>query len=531
MKSIKLLMIFSSLAFFLSCSDFLDRDPKGVMTETNYYLTPDAGFKAVTKCYQTLNDFYGYEAPRLELGNISTDDSEKGGSDAGDRPFVADLSFGRPLASNSSLANYWTTLYAGIGNCNAALENISTQQIIDASGYEVTENEKSRYIAETRCLRAFFYFELVKIFGGVPIVDRTLTVNDGKNLVRATEKEVFEYIKKELNEVADEPNLPSKASLAAKEIGRITKEIVWSLQARIYLYFAKDDNALFAEARDAAKKVIDGNACSLAPNFQSLFLKDNYKLSESIFPNIRGDVPGENIYGSFVPIYTSPRGPSGAWGFDQPTQNLVDEFEDGDPRLLYTIIEPGDKFPKVSGEEVLDFSSYPGTGYHSRKSYLIAERRGPGWGDDAWSFHIIRYADVLLMYAEALIQSGGSKAEAANCINQVRTRANNSRFGDAEAISRVTIVPNIPLKMVSASEDLLAAVQHERRVELAMEFNRLYDLKRWNSYIETMNAYSSFPYANGRGAAFKKGINELFPIPQVEIDRTQGAIKQNPGYN
>jgi hypothetical protein len=530
MKNIHFLLIIG-LLLFLSCEDFLDQPPKGVMNENNYFYAPDAGFKAVTKCYQTLNDFYGYEAPRVELGNMATDDSEKGGSDAGDRPFVADLSFGRALSSNTSLANYWQTFYAGIGNCNICLENIPVKSLIDANGYPVNEGTKARYIAEVKFLRAFFYFELAKIFGGVPIVDKTLTVKDANTLVRASENEVFQFIRKDLDEASAETNLPSRSALLDTEIGRATQEAVWSMQARVYMYFAKDDNSLYTEARDAAKKVIDSQFHILAPLYQSLFLRDGYKLSESVFPNIRGDNPASNIYGSFVPIYTSPRGPSGAWGFDQPTQNLVDEFEEGDPRLLFTVIEAGDKFPKGTGNEVLDFSSYPSTGFHNRKSYLIADRRGPGWGDDAWSFHIIRYADVLLMYAEALLQTGGDRQEVANYINEIRHRANNSRQKDAEAVSRVMIIPNINLKDIKPTDDLLEAIKHERRVELAMEYNRLYDLKRWNIYVETMNAFASLPYSNGRGAAFKKGINELFPIPQVEIDRSQGAIKQNPGYN
>ena len=532
MKSTRFLLIGLSFLLFLSCEDFLDRPPLGSSSEENFFLNPDAGFSSVVKCYQTLNDFYGYEAPRAELGNMSTDDSEKGGSDAGDRPFVADLSFGRPLSSNTSLNDYWAKLYAGIGNCNICLENIPVKPLIDMDGYPVSEEVKARYLAEAKFLRAFFYFELAKIFGGVPLVDKTLTVDDATKLVRASENDIFLFISQSLEEVENEINLPSKLTLPTEELGRITKEIVWSMQARVYLYFAKNDNSLYAKASVAAKKVINSQSCALAPNFQSLFLKNGYKLSESIFPNIRGDNAGANIYGSFIPIYTSPRGPSGAWGFDTPTQNLVDEFEVGDPRLLFTVIESGDVFPNSTEKgEVLNFSSYPNTGFHSRKSYLVPGRRGPGWGDDAWSYHIIRYADVLLMYAEALLQSGGSKDDVAFYINEVRHRANNSRQDDAEAISRSITIPNIALKDVKSTDNLFEAIKHERRVELAMEYNRLYDLKRWNIYIETMNAYSALPYSNGRGSAFQKNVNELFPIPQVEIDRSQGSIKQNPGYN
>ena len=117
------------------------------------------------------------------------------------------------------------------------------------------------------------------------------------------------------------------------------------------------------------------------------------------------------------------------------------------------------------------------------------------------------------------------------CINDIRTRANNSRNGDSDAVSRVRKISSKALVPVKESDDLLAAVKHERRVELAMEYNRLYDLKRWNCYVETMNEFATKSYSNGRGASFRKGVNEVFPIPQSEIDRTGGSIKQNPGYN
>ena len=148
----------------------------------------------------------------------------------------------------------------------------------------------------------------------------------------------------------------------------------------------------------------------------------------------------------------------------------------------------------------------------------------------AWTFHPIRYADVLLMYAEALLESGGNKEEVATTINMVRQRASNSRRTDSEAISRARTIQNVPLPNVLASDDLRIAVRHERRVEFAMEYQRLFDLIRWNSLIETMNTYAAKPKSNGKGANFKKGINELFPVPQVEIDRSGGSITQNPGY-
>lgn len=531
MKKLLFITLCMTMLALISCEkDFLERPPLGVQTEENFYKSPDAGFKSVVQCYQIFYDFYGYEAPRAELGNMATDDSDKGGSDAGDRPFVSDLGYGRALSSNVSLQEFWASCYKGIGNCNLALENLPKNELLDAQGYKLKEITKNRYLAEIKFLRAFLYFELVKVYGGVPLVNATLTVDNSNNLKRATALEIFNFIIQDLDAAEAETSLPSKNQMPASEIGRVTKEAVQAMQARVYLFFAKDNNALFAKAGDAAKKVIASNAFSLNAEFQDLYLPNSQNTSEPIFSIMRGDNVALSIYGSFIPLYTSPRGPTGAWGFDTPTQDLVNEFEPGDPRLLFTILEPNDVFAKTAGQEVLNFSSYPNTGYHNRKSYLPPSRRGAGWGDDAWTFHPIRYADVLLMYAEALLESGGNKQEVAQYINMVRLRASNSRHTDSEAVSRVSTIPNTPLRMVLASDDLQKAVRHERRVEFAMEYQRLYDLIRWNSYIETMNVYSTKPKSNGKGANFKKGINELFPVPQVEIDRSGGSTTQNPGY-
>lgn len=518
-KIINILASLSSLLVISSCDGWLDRPSLGVMDEPNFFTSNDAGLGSVYKCYYSLHDVHGYEKPRFAIGDICTDDAEKGGSDAGDNAPITDMAYGYATSSNNVLNNFWAQMYAGIGNCNICLDNFPIYELVDAEGYPLSEGEKSRYTAEVRFLRAFMYFELVKAFGGVPIITTTLAPADSRSIVRATEDETLKFIVDELDGAIESGALPTKAALPAAELGRVTHEAAWALKGKVEMYWAKNDESHYAEALASLQNVI--GKYSLEPNFQSLWLKDNYYSDEAIFVDIRGDDPGQNIYGSFVPVYCSPRS-TGAYGFDQPTQNLVDEFEEGDPRLLFTIIQPGDKFPAGSKTEVLDFSTYPSTGYHSRKAFVVKANRGLGWGDDPFSYMHIRYADILLLYAEAIIRTGGEKSEAVRYINDVRTRANNSRGEDVEAVERVLIIPNIPLKMVSETDDLLAAIKHERRVELAMEYNRYYDLKRWGEYVDRMMEV--------RPGKFQKGRNEYFPIPQVEIDRTGGSITQNPGY-
>ncbi|WP_212003181.1 RagB/SusD family nutrient uptake outer membrane protein [Chitinophaga sp. HK235] len=517
----------------VSCSkDYLNRPPLGLQTDDNFYNSPGAGFKTVVNCYLGFYDFWGYQAAIAELGNMATDESDKGGSDANDRPFVIDLGYGRALASNETLNGLWAACYKGIGNCNVALERLPAAKLLDDKGNPLDDKTKSRYLAEVRFLRAYYYLDLVRIFGGVPLLTKTLQIADRNKIVRAQTSEVFQFITSELEAVGNDAALPARKDLPAAEQGRVTKEAAWAVQARAYLFFAEDDKTLYAKARDAAKKVISSNAFVLETEYQQLFLKDGYKSQESVFPLIFGDDPAAFIYGTTLPIYCSPRN-VGGWGFDCPTQSLVDEFEPGDPRILFTVMDPGDVFPKASGSETLDFSSYPNTGHHNRKVFLPENRRGQGWGNDAWTMHLVRYADVLLMYAEAVLESGGSKQEAADYINMVRTRASNSVHTDVEAVSRKRAVANTPLVPVTAADDLRKALRHERRVELGCEYGRVFDLLRWNTYVSTMKDYSTRPYSNGKGGAFRapaSGNKYLFPIPQQEIDRTGGGIKQNPGY-
>src|SRR5258708_3735024 len=524
-----------ALLLLSSCSKkFLDRPPLGSETQDNFYSSRDAGFKTVTNCYMGYNTFWAYQAALVELGNMATDESEKGGSDAGDRPFAADLGYGRALSSNETLSGIWTSCYSAIGNCNTGLDNLPKAALIDKAGSPISDGQKNRYIAEIRFLRAWFYFDLARVFGGVPLVTTTLTTADRNKLPRATDLETYKFITDELIACTQVTDLPSKNNLAASELGRVTKEAVWATLARVYLFYAGTDNTLYAKARDAAKQVIDAGAFSLTPNYQDLFLPNGYLLPENVFAVHYQVDNALSVSGSYTPLYTNPRCVAG-YGFDCPTESLVNEFETGDPRLLLTVLDQGDVFPRTNGgTDVMDFTSGAGSGHFGRKIFYTNARPRASWRHpaNAWTFYLIRYSDVLLMYAEALLQSGGDKQEVANYINRVRHRANTSSHTDVAAVSRVRTIPNTPIPDVAASADLLAAVMHERRTELGMEYLRLYDLIRWNTYVSTMHAFSTQPYANGRGTAFKAPASGryLFPIPQTEIDLSGGSITQNPGY-
>jgi hypothetical protein len=523
------------LLIFSSCSkSYLDRDPLGNQTEDNFYSSRDAGIKTVTNCYAGFNTFWDYQAAMVDLGNIATDESEKGGSDAGDRPSAADLGYGRAQASNEQVLGVWKVCYSTIGNCNTGLENLPNAALVDGSGNPVPASVKNRYIAEIRFLRAYFYFDLARLFGGVPLLTRTMSVSDRDKLSRSTDAEIYKFITDELIACTQAADLPSAKDMSATETGRVTKEAVYAMLARVYLFYAGADNSLYTKAKDAAKQVIDANAYTLTPNYQDLFLPNGYQLKENVFAVHYEMDLALGTPGTYTPLYTNPRS-TGGYGFDCPTESLVNEFETGDPRLLHTVLDNNDVFPRTnSGTDVLDFTNGSGSGHFGRKIFYTQARRGAYWGypGNAWTWYLIRYSDVLLMYAEALLGSGGDKQLGADAINMVRHRANTSSRTDAEAVARMRTIPNVPLPDVSAAADLTAALRHERRTEFGMEYQRLYDLIRWGTYVTTMHDFATKPYSNGRGAAFKAPATGrfLFPIPQTEIDLSGGSITQNPGY-
>lgn len=350
-KLIYIIAIIATLIQITSCSkNYLNRPPLGIQDDKDFFASPGGGFKAVTQCYIDLTTFWNYEAAKIEIGDMATDDASKGGSDAGDRPFITDLGWGRSLATNTTLLDLWTGCYKGIGDCNVALDNLPKADLIDNNGNPISQSTKDRYIAEVRFLRGLFYFDLVRVFGGVPLITTTPSIADRNNLKRESADTLFNFIVNEWTSVI--PNLPAASQLPSNELGRVTRESVWAMLARVYLFFAGQDNSLYAKAATAADEVINSGAFALDPNYGDLWTPHGYLSREPVFEVIYGDNPSALIYGSDIPIYLSPRS-AGGWGFDSPTQSLVNEFEPGDPRRLFTILNNGDIFPNGSGEDVL----------------------------------------------------------------------------------------------------------------------------------------------------------------------------------
>lgn len=530
-----------SLFVISSCSgDFLDRPPMGTLDETTWLNTEDAGQKMLSMCYTPMMANAEYQMFKFEFFDCITDDMHKGGSDAADKIRITEIARGNPLPSALLLERVWNhRLQVAISRCNVFLQNITLETpLIQPGGTYVSKEDKARWIAEAHFLRAFYYFDLMSIFANVPIIEQPLNVVDKTTIVKAPMSEVYDFIMKDLEVAINEENLPHAIDLPSSEYGRVTKEAVYAFRARVAL-FNKD----YALAKSDCKKVIDSGAYELVPNYEDLFnsVEKGYMSKECIFMTYNSYNP-PYCNGSPALIYFVGRGVTGGWGGEVPTHDLLNEYEVKDPRKVHTILSHGDIFSKKDGtEEIHNYTGYDNpTKLQSRKHYVDHFRRpDAGLKKTDWSYYHIRYADVLLMYAESLIELGENLQEAVNVINMIRERAflttspkdnyaTYREFNIEDPITRDEFDKNYKVKI---SDDLRKAVRHERRIELAAEGLRYFDLIRWGIFVDKIKAFNQ----TSEGAATEKGSNISdktwpYPIPQAEIDKVGGALEQNDNY-
>ena len=559
MKKLLYISAIISIVVLYSCSDsFLDSEQYASISEEGYYKTPDAAFKAVTNCYTNMIPWgdWDYYLNRIEIGSNITDDADAGGSDANDRADTKNIATGRPLTSNGELLNTWTRRFTGISRCNSAIEGISkASSLVAANGSVVSDETKSRYISELKFLRAWFYFDLVATFGSVPLITETPVPTQLP--AKASIEDLRAQIIKDIDECLSDPNLPTNVS--SSEYGRISKYVANAFKARVCLFFAGleekgkmtgDAASDYTLALNAAKVVYNSQAFSLVTDYQNLFRGDYFAgshaselASECIFTVLRKYVPGYMDIGYCTAVMYAGRGEVGGWGGNCPTLDFSESFDSRDPRKLFSVIESGDIFPNVDGKLITH--SYKGYDnihlQQSRKAFVPDRfRNGYSLGDirSDWTPYYIRYADLILMYAEALQKTGGNNQKIADLINEVRYRAFvTTSKKDEEATFRAADNALIAIDdsyfqtnlAVKAGDDLLKAIKNERRWELGLEGYRFIDLLRWDDYVGVMNAYyTKQPYANKGKLVTDKSWP--FPIPQTEIDIANGVLIQNENY-
>lgn len=498
-----------------SCTnDLLDQPPYGVQTDVSYFKTADDLNKTLTAAYSFLNvsGFPPFEAAFWAIGDVGSDDALKGGGPASNQQAIFDLSINQQKPTNSIISLLWTNQYAMIAACNLVLDK---QMVVTGDAATI-----KKIADQAKFLRAFAYYNLVTNFGDVPL--RLTYADPGKvDLPRTPKAEVWAQIEKDL---IDASALPTKTQWGLANEGRATSGAANALLGKAYMFQKK-----YPQAEAAFKKVIDEGTYSLYADYGGIFRKatgDNNN-PESIFDikhktNV-GTFPGE---GSFNHYFLHPNDAViGGTGYDEPNQDLVNEFEKGDPRAIYSITFKGDVFPNgTSTYTVSNPNSMSGRA--NRKFFVVpAERTSPILFDEAKSNHIIRYAEVLLLYAEALNEN--SKAtEALIWLNKVRQRARTTPANDPQRISTTydlsysgQLLPDITVTDQTA---LRNAIWHEQRVELGMEGHRREYLIRQGRLAQRMVA--------AKGIATFDDRFTLLPIPQSEIDLSGGQIKPNPGY-
>lgn len=484
MKKIYISVLFLSALIYSGCSkDFLDvKQTETISTADLALFNNNAGAQSfVTAIYGKFLEWNMSSFSWNGMSSIASDDADKGSS-PGDTGTDKDLMDALTYNSSSlSVEDVFMANYQGINRCNQALSLIPQLNNADAA-------LRTRLIGEAKFLRAFMYFTLVKAYGGVPIIDHlpnpSLDADRTMELTRKTKAEVYAFIENDLKDAI--AALPTKSAYSASEKGRASIGAAYALLAKVSLYEQK-----WQQAIDNCNLV---TGYSLSANYASQYKLSGENDSESIFEiQSTGSVPTKGIQG-----YSVTQGARGAggwgWGFNTPSMSLVNAYEAGDLRKNATII--------FAGTTLYDGRVVPTTVENPRYNYkAYSSAFTDAWEADA-NIKYLRYAEVLLIKAEALNESGQTVA-AIPLLNQVRTRAG---LANTLAANQATVK---------------IAIWKERRVELAFEHDRFFDL------VRTGQAAAAFA---ADGKTFTVGKNEVFPLPQKFMSEAGNLSIQNPGY-
>ncbi len=519
-----------------SCSSFLERDPQGQAVDTPvYYDDPENAQMAVNACYQAIAQDQGVVAHMQEwmFGEVMTDNAWKGGSDFGDMQDVQMLKEWTAVNINGPSHSAWKTYYQAIHRANTAIKGISPATSFDAT-------LRDQMVGEALFIRAYSYFYLVRLFGDVPLFTAPVSPEEIGAVGRTPVKDVIAQIEEDLKMAAD--MMGNKSEM---EVGRASSGAAKAYLARVIMYdigIWKSNDHTWQEVYDLTNEVITSGQYSLASNLATVFEKDGENGSGSIFEvqhTTSNTGWANNNTGSTSPILTAPRGTADikgwGWGFLNPTQDLVDEFEENDPRLDWTAGQNG-QFAHGIAQGVAESQFL--SGYFPRKVLMDAALRPNEQSDNPQNQRKFRYADILLMNAEAAYHLG-NEGIARQRVNEVRARARNMTYpkgwnegaNDYPARDNSSALPDV----TASGNQLLEAILHERRTELALEGLRFWDLLRTDTYVSALQKDNIGYREESNGAtvvanmeAKKLGGVPVLPIPAGEV--ASFGLTQNPGY-
>jgi hypothetical protein len=464
--------------------DFLNETPR-VQTPDDYFNSnTNAAQELVTAIYSKLYDWQQHGFSWIGVTSIASDEGEKGsdpGDTGSDKDQMEKLSWS---PTSISFGELWESNFEGIARANKAIDLLPT--------IDISAAQRDQLMGESRFLRAYFYWNLVRCFGGVPLipqVPKTAAEIEALNY-RATADQIYDFIDADLEFAA--ATLP--ASQLSTQTGRVTSGAAKALLAKSSLYRKR-----YGKAESLCAEIMSSNTYALFSDYSKLFREVGEFCSESIWEiNCKGTAPAKAIEGYFV--VQAPRGTGGlGWGFNTPTSALINAFEPGDVRKTSTYFSRGD----VLWDGYVCNNAAPNACYNY-KSYVSNTMES--WGKDDWfankNLRVLRYADVLLIHAEAANENGKT-ADAISSLNLVRSRA---------GLTNTT---------AATQAEVREAIYKERFVEFAMEHDRVFDLRRQGRAGEVMRAH---------GKNYIDGVHDLYPIPQRQIDLSGGKMTQNPGY-
>ena len=523
MKQINRIFAFAAAACLLlalnSCSDdFLQRDSLSAVSATTFWKTPTDALNGLAACYDGLQSVDVYDGGPWGIGPINTDCMTDDGGHfnwSGWMPGY-DVVNGTHSTSNSCSRRFWAAYYEVIKRCNALIANIGNCE-------GLSEAALNQYIAEAKVIRSFMYLNLTSTFQDVPYLTEPLTIETAK----VSKNKKSEIVPKIIAELKDAANaLP----VEAPALGRITKGAALAILGRVYLY-----NQMWSEAASTYEQIINLGCYELFPDYATLFDSKNEGCKEIVF-SIRYEGPGQSEGAVFNAHWNTPLEALNGTidladafyrldGTPYPNKDDVGEwvngaidinapnptrYENRDPRLKTTLWVPGMSW---NGRSIENGATYGGAAASYStiyvNKYFNPEDTSNSW-DGSEDFYVIRYAEVLLSLAEAYVEQGTNLTKAAQLVDQVRARVGMPKVEDVEKATTQAAMRDV--------------VRHERRVELAFEGIRMYDIYRWHMIQEEVDKIMAekAKYGFWYEDRFYRGEKEyVWPIPQSEIDANE----------
>ena len=485
----------------MGCSDLLNQAPQGDLIDTD--LAGGSYESEIFGMYAKMRDFaLTSGTTAFAIHSFRSEDAEKG-SDSSDGAKAAQMydHFQYDI-SDDMILSYWSANYSIIHKVNSLLDDMKKSGNL-SNGNLVNKGEAQFF-------RAYAYFNLVRAFGEVPLIDFKINQSSEANIPKSSVNAIYSLIDQDLTDA--ENNLPR--SWESKYIGRLTWGAARSLHARTYMM--RND---FSNMLTAAREVINSRIYNLNTPFHEIFRESGENCSESIFElqcTATSSLPESEDIGCKYALVQGVRGAgvwNMGWGWNTPSETLAQAFENGDPRrdetLLY-FLKPGEPASSIPANQPYNEKPIANkeviAKYFNKKAYTNPTLRSQYTQFGFWfNIRLIRYSDVVLMAAEAANELNDKKT-ARDYLEMVRRRARGNK---TNILTKVTTDDQAKLR---------DAIRHERRIELAMEFDRFYDLVRWG-VAETVL----------RDKGYQKK-HALLPIPQAEIDKSNGVLKQNPDY-